>query len=85
MEELKQKLVLIISAPDWTRPFEIMCDASDYAIDAVLGQHIDNRQHVIYCASRTLNEAQLNYITTEKEFFGSCVCVGKILPVPTRV
>ena len=38
-EELKQKLVSapIISTPDWTRPFEIMCDASDYVIGAVLG------------------------------------------------
>jgi len=46
-EELKQRLVSapIISEPDWTRPFEIMCDASDYAINAVLGQRIDNRQH----------------------------------------
>ena len=45
-----------------------MCNASDYAIGAVLGQRIDNRQHVIYYASRTLNEAQLNYTMTEKEF-----------------
>jgi len=54
--------------PNWNRPFEIMCDASDYAIGAVLGQCIDNRQHVIYYASRMLNEAQLNYTTTEKKF-----------------
>ena len=60
MEELKQELIfaLIISAPDWTNPFEIMCDTSDFAIIAVLGQHIDNRQRVIYYASRTLNDAQ---------------------------
>ena len=45
-----------------------MCDTSDYAIGAVLGQRIKNRQHVNYYTSRTLNEAQLNYITTEKEF-----------------
>ena len=69
-EELKQKLTStpIISAPNWTRPFKIMCDASDYAIGAVLGQRIDNIQYVIYYANRTLNEAQLNYTTTEKEF-----------------
>jgi len=38
-EELKQKLISapIISAPDWTRPFEVMCDASDYVIGIVLG------------------------------------------------
>jgi len=44
-EELKHRLVSapIISAPDWTGPFKIMCDASDYAIGTVLGQRIDNR------------------------------------------
>ena len=70
MEELKHRLVSasIISAPDWTRPFEIMCDASNYAIGAVLGQRLDNRQHIIYYASRTLNNAQLKYTMTEKEF-----------------
>jgi len=69
-EELKHRLVSapIISAPNWTRPFKIMCDASDYAIGAVLGQRIDNRQQVIYYASRMLNKAQLYYTTTEKEF-----------------
>ena len=78
-EELKHRLVSapIISAPDWTRPFEIMCDASDYAIGAVLGQCIDNRQHVIYYASRTLNEAQLNYTITEKEFLAVVFALEK--------
>ena len=78
-EELKQKLVStpIISASDWTRPFEIMCDASDYAIGAVLGQRIYNRQHVIYYASRTLNESQLNYTTTKKEFLAVVFALEK--------
>ena len=37
---LKDKLVStpIVVAPDWSFPFELMCDASDYAIRAVLGQ-----------------------------------------------
>ena len=36
---LKEKLVSapIIVAPDWDLPFELMCDASDYAIGAILG------------------------------------------------
>ena len=70
-ERLKQELFSapIILAPDWTKQFEIMCDASNFTIDAVLGQHIDNKQHMIYYVSRTLNDAQLNYTTTEKEFF----------------
>ena len=44
-----------------------MCDASDHAIGAVLGQRKENTLHVIYYTSRTLNDAQLNYATTEKE------------------
>jgi hypothetical protein len=66
---LKEKLITapIIVAPDWDLPFELMCDASDYAIGAVLGQRRDKILHVIYYASRTLTDAQLNYATTEKE------------------
>ena len=45
-----------------------MCDALDFAIDTVLGQRIDNKQHVISYSSRTLNDAQMNYTTIEKEF-----------------
>ena len=44
-----------------------MCDASDYAIGSVLGQKRDRIFQVIHYASRTLNDAQLNYATTEKE------------------
>ena len=44
-----------------------MCDASDYAVGALLGQRIDRRDHAIYYVSKTLDEAQINYTTTEKE------------------
>jgi hypothetical protein len=44
-----------------------MCDASDYAVGAVLGQRKEGRVHAVYYASKTLNKAQLNYATTEKE------------------
>jgi len=56
-----------VQPPDWDLPFEIMCDASDYAVGAVLGQKKDKKTHVIYYASRTLDEAQMKYATTEKE------------------
>ena len=56
----------IIVPPNWSIPFEIMCDASDYAVGAVLGQRMDKLPHAIYYASRTLNDAHLNYSTTEK-------------------
>ena len=45
-------------------PFEIMCDASDYAVGAVLGQRKDKKMHAIYYASKTLDGTQVNYATT---------------------
>ena len=56
-----------MTVPDWSQAFEVMCDASDFVIGAVLGQKQDKLFRAIYYASRTLNEAQLNYTTTEKE------------------
>ncbi|KAK8995452.1 hypothetical protein V6N11_069883 [Hibiscus sabdariffa] len=68
-EELKVKLISapMVVPPDWTSPFELMCGASDHAVGAALGQRRGKLFHVIYYASRTLNEAQINYTTTEKE------------------
>ncbi|KAI3811299.1 hypothetical protein L1987_21020 [Smallanthus sonchifolius] len=54
-------------APYWTLPFELMCDASDFAVGAVLGQRKEKHFHPIYYASKTLNDAQEHYTTTEKE------------------
>ena len=67
-EMIKKKLVSIpiVIVPGWSKPFEIMCDASDYAVGAVLGQRREKMFRVVYYSSRTLNDAQLNY-TTEKE------------------
>ena len=70
----------IISAPDWSKPFEIMCDAADFFIGNILGQHIDNKLHVIYYSSRTLNDSQLNYITIEKEFLVVVFALKKFRP-----
>ena len=66
---MKDKLVStpIVVAPDWDLPFELMYDASDYAIGAVLGQKRERIFKVIYYASQTLNDAQLNYATTEND------------------
>ncbi|GKD60965.1 reverse transcriptase domain-containing protein [Tanacetum coccineum] len=63
--ELTQAPIMI--KPDWSLPFEIMCDASDYAVGVVLGQRIDKHFKPIHYASKTMNEAQENYSTTEKE------------------
>ena len=66
---LKEKLTQapIMVAPDWDLPFELMCDASDFAVGAVLGQRRDRHFQPIYYASKTLTGAQANYTTTEKE------------------
>ena len=56
-----------MAKPNWNKEFEIMCDASDYAIGAVLGQNIDKMFRAIYYAKKTFNEAQENYSTTKKE------------------
>ena len=79
---LKDKLVSapIVLAPDWSFPFELMCDASDFAIGAVLGQKREKIFQVIYYASRTLNGAQLNYATTEKELLAIVFAFDKFRP-----
>nr|GEZ87484.1 retrovirus-related Pol polyprotein from transposon 17.6 [Tanacetum cinerariifolium] len=66
---LKDKLTEapILIAPNWDQPFELMCDASDYAVGAVLGQRIEKHFWPIHYASKTMNLAEANYTTTEKE------------------
>ncbi|RVW66388.1 Retrovirus-related Pol polyprotein from transposon 17.6 [Vitis vinifera] len=78
-EELKLFLTTapIVRAPNWQLPFEVMCDASDFAIGAVLGQREDGKPYVIYYASKTLNEAQRNYTTTEKELLAVVFALDK--------
>nr|GFC00106.1 hypothetical protein [Tanacetum cinerariifolium] len=57
----------ILIAPNWDQPFELMCDASDYAVGSVLGQRIEKHFWPIHYASKTMNQAEANYTTTEKE------------------
>ncbi|CAN6716212.1 unnamed protein product [Malus baccata var. baccata] len=67
----------MIMPPDWSLPFELMCDASDYVVGAVLGQRVNKVSYVIYYASRTLNDAQLNYSTTENELLAVVFALEK--------
>ena len=59
---LKEKLTnaLIMVALNWNLPFELMCDASDYTIRAIIGQQFDKHFRLIHYASRTLTNAQEN-------------------------
>ncbi|GJZ24859.1 reverse transcriptase domain-containing protein [Tanacetum coccineum] len=54
-DKLKQEVTQdpIMIKLDWSLPFEIMCDASDYAVGAVLGQRRDTHFHLIYYDSKT--------------------------------
>nr|GFB00386.1 reverse transcriptase domain-containing protein [Tanacetum cinerariifolium] len=64
-EKLTEAPMLI--APNWNLPFELMCDASDFAIGAVLGQRHSKHFKPIHYASKTMTDAESNYTTTEKE------------------
>ncbi|GKA40799.1 reverse transcriptase domain-containing protein [Tanacetum coccineum] len=79
---LKEKLttVPIIISPDWNVPFELICDASDFTVGAVLGQRIDGKFKHIYYASKTLNNAQEHYTTTETELIAVVFSFDKFRP-----
>ncbi|GJZ30564.1 reverse transcriptase domain-containing protein [Tanacetum coccineum] len=68
-QTLKKKLTEapILVNPDWDLPFELMCDASDFAIGAVLWQRKTKHFQPIHYASKIMMDAQLHYTTTEKE------------------
>ncbi|GJR31727.1 reverse transcriptase domain-containing protein [Tanacetum coccineum] len=88
-EMLKKKLTEapILIAPDWDLPFELMCDASDFAIGAVLGKRYEKHFRPIHYASKTMNEAESHYTMKEKEML-AVVFQGEIAPVgcpPSRV
>jgi hypothetical protein len=76
---LKEALIStpIIQPPDWSLPFKIICDASDYAVWAVLGQTKDKKHHAIAYASKTLIGPQLNYATTKKELLAIVFAIDK--------
>ncbi|GJZ99140.1 reverse transcriptase domain-containing protein [Tanacetum coccineum] len=79
---LKKKLTEapILVAPDWDLPFEIMCDASDFAVGAVLGQRKTKHFQPIHYASKTMTDAQAHYTTTEKELLAVVYAFEKFWP-----
>ncbi|GKA13091.1 putative nucleotidyltransferase, ribonuclease H [Tanacetum coccineum] len=80
--KLKERLttVPIIISPDWSIPFELMCDAGDFVVGAVLGKRIDGNFKPIYYASKTLNNAQAHYTTIEKELLAVVFSFDKFRP-----
>ena len=81
-EEIKSRLVIapIMETPDWNKDFEIMCDASDYAMGAMLRKRTYKIFRAIYYASKTFNEAQENYSTSEKEMLAIVFACEKFRP-----
>ena len=81
-EEIKTRLVQapIMAAPEWDQEFEVMCDASYFAMGAILGQKKEKILRAIYYASRTFNETQENYSTTKKEMLAIVFACEKFRP-----
>nr|GEY58135.1 DNA-directed DNA polymerase [Tanacetum cinerariifolium] len=81
-ETLKKKLTeaLILVVPNWNLPFELMCDASDFAIGVVLGQRKTKHFQPIHYASKIMTEAQIHYTTTEKEMLAVVYAFKKFRP-----
>ena len=78
-EKLKAYLTTapIVRAPNWKFPFKVMCDASDLDVRVVLRQRVEGKPFMVYYASKTLNEAQRNYTTTEKELLAVVYALDK--------
>nr|GEU63210.1 DNA-directed DNA polymerase [Tanacetum cinerariifolium] len=66
--------------PDWNLPFELMCDASDFAIGAIWGQHKTKHFQPIHYASKTMTEAQIHYTTTKKEMLAVVYAFERFRP-----
>nr|GFA48415.1 reverse transcriptase domain-containing protein [Tanacetum cinerariifolium] len=76
---LKKKLTedLILIAPNWDLTFELMCDASDFAIGVVLGQRHEKHFRPIHYASKMMTDAKSKYTTTKKEMLAVVYALEK--------
>ncbi|GKD19014.1 reverse transcriptase domain-containing protein [Tanacetum coccineum] len=86
-QTLKKKLTKapILVSPDWDLPSELMCDASDFAIGAVLGQRKTKHFQPIHYASKTMTDGQAHYTTTEKELLVVVYAFEKFRPYLVRI
>jgi hypothetical protein len=66
----------VLSYPDFDKLFTVTTDASDKALGAVISQD----KHPIAYASRTLNETEQKYNTTEKELLGILYALDQFRP-----
>nr|GEU45554.1 hypothetical protein [Tanacetum cinerariifolium] len=79
-QTLKRKLTEapILIAPDWDMPSKLMCDASDFAIGAILGQRQEKHFRPIHYVSKTITEAESNYTTMENEMLAVVYAFEKL-------
>ena len=70
----------VLARPDFGRVFSVQCDASNFAIGAVLTQEGDDGEHPVVYISRVLNSAEKNYTTTEKECLAVVWAIKKLRP-----
>ncbi|RDX91963.1 Retrovirus-related Pol polyprotein from transposon 17.6, partial [Mucuna pruriens] len=78
-QKLKRRLMFvpILQAPNWELQFKLMCDASNSALGAVIGQQVNKQPHIIAYTSRTMDPVQVNYTTTKKELLAIVFALDK--------
>ncbi|XP_028763644.1 uncharacterized protein LOC114721918 [Neltuma alba] len=81
-DELRHRLITspILTIPNWELAFELSYDASNGAVGVILGQRDGKVSKVIAYASKTLDAAQCNYTTIEKELFAIVFALDKFRP-----
>lgn len=64
--QIKSRLILspVLASPDFSKPFTIRCDTSEFDLVAVLTQDEKDDEHAIAFASRMLNSVENNYSVT---------------------